>query len=92
MKLDLLPEDCIAHVLSCTSPRDACGSSLVSSAVRDASCSNIVWEKFLPSDYQEIMSRLVFPVTFTTKKDLFAKLSTPLLIDGGKKTSSIEGL
>ncbi|KAK2966390.1 hypothetical protein RJ640_013700 [Escallonia rubra] len=90
MKLDLLPEDCIAHVLSCTSPRDACGSSLVSSAVRSAAGSNVVWEKFLPSDYHEIMSRLVFPVAFTTKKDLFTKLSTPLLIDGGKKTFTID--
>lgn len=90
MKLDLLPDDCIAHVLSCTTPQDVCQSSIVSSAVRRAAESDNLWEKFLPSDYREIISRLMFPVSFTSKKELFVKLSSPLLIDGGSKTFSID--
>ncbi|KAM7481712.1 hypothetical protein LguiB_006295 [Lonicera macranthoides] len=90
MKFDLLPQDCVSYILSCTSPRDACRSSTVSSEVRDAADSNLMWEKFLPSDYPEIISRLVSPVEFKSKKELFLKLSTPLLIDGGKKIFSID--
>lgn len=88
MKLDFLPEECIAHVLSRTSPQDACRSSLVSSTVRNAAESNVLWEEFLPSDYREIISRLVYPFDFTSKKDLFVKLSSPRLIDGGRKVCS----
>uniref|UniRef100_A0A5B7BZE7 F-box domain-containing protein n=1 Tax=Davidia involucrata TaxID=16924 RepID=A0A5B7BZE7_DAVIN len=92
MKLDHLPEDCIAHVLSLTSPRDVCKSSLVSSVVHDAAESDLLWEKFLPSDYREILSRLATPVMFTSKKELFQRLCNPLLVDGGKKTFSLDKL
>lgn len=85
MKLDLLPEDCIVQVLSFTSPHDACHASLVSTMVRDAAISDLLWEKFLPSDYRQIISRLVLPINFASKKELFLKLFSPLLIDGGRK-------
>ncbi|KAK6119061.1 hypothetical protein DH2020_047198 [Rehmannia glutinosa] len=53
---------------------------------RDAADSDLAWENFLPSDYREIISRSVSPVEFSSKKELFRKLSsTPLLIDGGNK-------
>ncbi|XP_009761303.1 F-box protein PP2-B15-like [Nicotiana tabacum] len=90
MKLDLLPEDCIVQVLSFTSPHDACHASLVSTMVRDAAISDLLWEKFLPSDYRQIISRLVLPINFASKKELFLKLFNPLLIDGGRKTFSID--
>ncbi|MCD9560218.1 hypothetical protein HAX54_018717 [Datura stramonium] len=92
MKLDLLPEDCIVQILSFTSPRDACQLSLVSTMVRDAAASDLLWEKFLPSDYREIISRSLqlAIANFASKKELFLKLFTPLLIDGGSKSFSID--
>lgn len=85
MNLDELPEDCLAHILSLTSPQDACRSSLVTSSVRSMADSDNVWEKFLPLDYKEILSRLVFHVAYSSNKELFFNLCSPCLIDGGKK-------
>ncbi|KAK4851348.1 hypothetical protein QYF36_014380 [Acer negundo] len=42
--------------------------SLVSSTARSVSDSDIVWEDFPPSDYQEILSRLVWKVVYSSKK------------------------
>lgn len=88
MNVDLLPEDCFAHILSYTSPRDACRLSLVSSTVRFAADSDNVWQKFLPVDYQEILSRLVLPLVYISKKELFMRLCSPVLIDQGKKVNA----
>ncbi|EXB60972.1 Putative F-box protein [Morus notabilis] len=85
MDLDLLPGDCFAHILSLTSPRDACRSSLVSSSVRSMADLDSVWQKFLPSDYEEIIASLVSPVVYSSNKELFLRLCSPCLIDGGKK-------
>ncbi|CAI9304511.1 unnamed protein product [Lactuca saligna] len=85
-----LPHDCVVHILSRGSPRDACRFAVVSSVVRDAAESDVLWDEFLPSDYQEIISRCVCPVKYKSKRDLFFKLSSPLLIDGGMKTFSID--
>ncbi|CAA0822317.1 F-box protein PP2-B15 [Striga hermonthica] len=83
-----LPEECLSHVISLTcSPRDACRSSTVCGVFRGAADSDLTWDKLLPSDYREIISRSVCPPEFDSKKDLFVKLSSaPLLIDGGRKT------
>ncbi|KZV19468.1 hypothetical protein F511_31838 [Dorcoceras hygrometricum] len=90
-RIESLPEDCVVHVLSFTSPRDACRSSAVSSFFREAADSDLTWRKFLPADYAEIISRSVRDMEFSSMKDLFLKLSsTPLLIDGGRKTFSID--
>lgn len=90
MKLDLLPEDCIVQILLFTSPHDASQLSLVSTMVHDAALSDLLWEKFLPFDYREIIERFVLPIAFSSKKDLFLKLFKPLLIDGGSKSFSID--
>ncbi|PHT62480.1 hypothetical protein T459_33697 [Capsicum annuum] len=90
MKLYLLPEDCMVQILSFTSPHDACQLSLISTMVRDAAVSDLLWEKFLPSDYREIIERLVLPIVFASKKELFLKFFSPLLIDGGSKSFSID--
>ncbi|KAK4485271.1 hypothetical protein RD792_007903 [Penstemon davidsonii] len=67
-----LPEDCIAVILSFTSPEDACRAAAL-------------WERFLPSDYKNIIGRFVSPVTYSTKKELYFMLcKSPLLLDGGK--------
>ncbi|XP_052182538.1 F-box protein PP2-B15-like [Diospyros lotus] len=90
MKFDALPEDCIASILSLTSPPDAGKSSAVSSAVRAAAESDLLWESFLPPDYRDVLSRLTSPVLYRSKKELFLRLCIPRLIDGGTKSFSLE--
>ncbi|KAF5961867.1 hypothetical protein HYC85_003076 [Camellia sinensis] len=75
----------LSTILSNTSPLDACRSLLVSSSFRSAANSNIVWERFLPSDYEDIVSRSVTPLKFSSKKGIFVCLCDPILIDGGNK-------
>ncbi|XP_058103430.1 uncharacterized protein LOC131246999 [Magnolia sinica] len=81
---DGLNESCISHVLSLTSPPDVCRSSAVSTIFRSASESDAVWERFLPSDYPEILSRSASPVDFSSKKELFFRLCDSIPVDGGK--------
>lgn len=81
----MLPEECVSTILSNTSPLDACRSSMVSSTFRSLAAADVVWESFLPADYEDLVSRSVTPLTFTTKKELFLLLCSPVLIDGGKK-------
>ncbi|KAL0392962.1 UNVERIFIED_CONTAM: putative F-box protein PP2-B12 [Sesamum radiatum] len=43
------------------------------------------WERFLPPDYREIVSRSVSPLNYATRKELYLKLCDfPILIDGGE--------
>ncbi|KAL4380062.1 hypothetical protein GQ457_02G036590 [Hibiscus cannabinus] len=86
----MLPEDCLSVILSFTSPHDALRSSLVSSDFRSAADSDMVWERFLPSDYPEIVSSSVTPLEFCSKKELFQCLADSVLIDGGNKIFRLE--
>ncbi|XP_027349529.1 F-box protein PP2-B15-like [Abrus precatorius] len=89
--MELLPEDCFAHILSFTSPQDVCRTSLVSSIVRSMADSDTVWEKFLPFYYQDIVSSLATPsLLCSSKKELFVRLCKPQLIKDGNKMFSIE--
>ncbi|MCL7048817.1 hypothetical protein MKW94_017515 [Papaver nudicaule] len=89
--INLLPENCIAHILSLTTPRDVCRSSIVSPIFRLAADSNVVWEKFLPLDYRDIISRLCSPVaSYSSMKELYFHLCNPVRIDDGKMTFSLE--
>ncbi|XP_038878695.1 F-box protein PP2-B10-like [Benincasa hispida] len=90
MNIDLLPQDCIAHVLSFASAREACRLSTVSEMMHLIADSDVVWEKFLPFDCKEILLRLDSSVVYDTKKDLYFKLCCPHLIDGGKKIFYID--
>ncbi|KAJ8616100.1 hypothetical protein MRB53_035472 [Persea americana] len=85
-----LPEGCISHILSLTSPPDVCRSSAVCSIFRSASESDIIWERFLPSDHPDILNRSVSPLHLSSKKELFFGLLDPILIDEGKMSFSIE--
>ncbi|TKY61312.1 F-box protein PP2-B1 [Spatholobus suberectus] len=88
-----LPEGCIANILSFTSPRDACVLSLLSSSFRSAAQSDVVWERFLPSDYHAIISQSSNPLTYSSNKDLYLHLChNPLLIDAGKKSFALDKL
>ncbi|XP_059309506.1 putative F-box protein PP2-B12 [Lycium ferocissimum] len=88
----MLPEGCIAEILSLTSPRDVCRLSLVSPSLQSAADSDSVWEKFLPSDYQSIIAGSPTPIPdFRSLKDLYVYLSHhPILIDEGRKSFSLE--
>ncbi|XP_058182241.1 putative F-box protein PP2-B12 [Rhododendron vialii] len=86
-----LPEGCISQILSMASPRDACRSSAISPLFKSAADSDGVWEKFLPSNYRQIISRSVSPVVFPTKKHLYLSLcDSPLLLDGGKLSFALD--
>ncbi|KAL0335463.1 UNVERIFIED_CONTAM: F-box protein [Sesamum radiatum] len=55
---EALPEDCLSHVISFTSPRDACRAALVAGSFRRAADSDLAWEKIpaagLPPDYLQV--------------------------------------
>ncbi|KAJ4775576.1 F-box protein [Rhynchospora pubera] len=86
-----LPEDCLSHVISSTTARDACVSSTVSRAFRSAADSDTTWERLLPSDYASILSRAVKPVEYASKKELYFRLCDhPVLIDGCKMSFGLE--
>ncbi|KAK9136806.1 hypothetical protein Sjap_007400 [Stephania japonica] len=84
-----LPSDCFTRIFM-SIPRDACVSSTVSSAFRSFADSDEVWERFLPSDYEEMLARCVSPVQFSSKKELYFRLCDSVLIDGGNKVFSLE--
>ncbi|PWA65430.1 F-box domain, Phloem protein 2-like protein [Artemisia annua] len=88
--MERLPEDCITHIISFGSPRDACRCMVLASIFKNAAESDVLWDKFLPPDYQQVISKsLCRPMTYKSKRELFFKLSRPLLIDGGLKAFSI---
>ncbi|CAI9778246.1 unnamed protein product [Fraxinus pennsylvanica] len=81
----VLPEACISYIFSFTSPKDACIASTVSVGLKSAAESDLVWEQFLPSDYQDIIARSVSPLVYSSKKELYFHLcDSPILLDGGK--------
>ncbi|KAL6535274.1 hypothetical protein OROMI_026648 [Orobanche minor] len=88
-----LPVDCIAIVLSMTSPKDACRLSLVMPLFRSAAEADAVWERFLPHDYRDLVSRSIddgdsFLPNFRSKKELYLyHCDNPIVIDvdGRKK-------
>ncbi|CAI0545760.1 unnamed protein product [Linum tenue] len=51
-----LPAECLAHIISFTSPSDACRSSVVSCSFQSIADSDDVWKSFLPSDHEDILS------------------------------------
>ncbi|OWM72348.1 putative F-box protein PP2-B12 [Punica granatum] len=91
--LDALPVECIAHILSLTTPRDICRSSAVCRSFRAAACSEVAWGKFLPPDLDGITSRAsspFVPPSSSGKRDAYFRLcDTPVLIDGGLKSFSL---
>ncbi|PIA61276.1 hypothetical protein AQUCO_00300661v1 [Aquilegia coerulea] len=86
-----LPEECISTIFALTTPLDVCRCSPISFSVRSAADSNIAWEKFLPSDYQNILSTSVTPIQdFSSKKELYFHLCDSILIDEGRKNFWLE--
>ncbi|MED6126349.1 hypothetical protein PIB30_077588 [Stylosanthes scabra] len=89
---DSLPEECVSTIISFTSPPDACRFSMVSTALRSASDSDMLWLTFLPSDYLSIVSRSLTPLDleFSSSKSLFYALSRPLLLDEGNVSFKLD--
>ncbi|GLT87697.1 hypothetical protein SLE2022_057630 [Rubroshorea leprosula] len=82
-----LPADCLAAIISLTSPLDACRWSVVSPFFNAIVSSDAVWVNFLPSDYQNLV-----PASRSTSslKDLYLSLCDhPVLIEDGKKAFSL---
>uniref|UniRef100_A0A0E0BNG3 F-box domain-containing protein n=1 Tax=Oryza glumipatula TaxID=40148 RepID=A0A0E0BNG3_9ORYZ len=69
-----LPEACLAHAISFTTPTDACRCSAVSADFQAAASSNAVWERFLPPDYHSILARADDPC-LESKNDLNIKIT-----------------
>lgn len=88
LDFNMLPGDCVSSICSLTSPEDASRLSLVSSSFRSAAESDMVWERFLPSDYRDILARAIIPLKFSSKKELFFQLCDSIVLDGGRKVSS----
>lgn len=83
-----LPEDCIAKILSLTTPLDVCRLSAVSSIFRSAAGSDDVWNHFLPADFP---AGFAAPAGLPTRKQLFFSLvDNPLLINGTLLSFSLE--
>ncbi|KAH9670954.1 F-box protein [Citrus sinensis] len=96
-EMGLLPEGCIANVISLTTPRDACRLSSVSTVFKSAAESDAVWERFLPPDYPTLLSDAASSSSsssslhFSSKKELYFSLChNPILIDEGKKSFSLD--
>ncbi|KAL4561135.1 hypothetical protein LXL04_033297 [Taraxacum kok-saghyz] len=86
----LISEGRVSHILSHTSPRDAGTASSISRGFKFFANSDAVWEQFLPADYQEIISRSVSPVVYSSKKELYFRLcDSPILIDDGNMSFSL---
>ncbi|XP_058002934.1 putative F-box protein PP2-B12 [Hevea brasiliensis] len=94
--MSVLPEDCVAKVLSFTDPGDAARLSMVSSTFKSAAESDTVWEQLLPPDYRSIIfqsSDSSLLASTSSKKELFLRLcDNPILIDDGKKSFSLDKL
>ncbi|XP_019180198.1 PREDICTED: F-box protein At2g02240-like [Ipomoea nil] len=91
--MEKLADNCISDIISFTSPVDASVFSVISKRFKTTSESDTVWNKFLPSDIQQILSRSSssIPLVFPTKKDLYLSLSdSPILLDGGKLSFWLE--
>ncbi|KAG6530816.1 F-box protein At2g02240-like isoform X2 [Zingiber officinale] len=86
----MLPEECVSYLLSFTSPRDVCRSSLVSKSFLAAAQTDVLWESFLPSDVAEILSRATHPVDYSSRKELYFCLCHPLLVDEGRLSFQLE--
>lgn len=86
--ISLLPQDCISTIVSFTTPKDAIRASAVSSDFKVASGFDTTWERFLPSDYQHIVSMSETPLNYSTKRELFFLLcNSPIFLDGGTKVT-----
>ncbi|KAJ8561208.1 hypothetical protein K7X08_027398 [Anisodus acutangulus] len=87
----LLAEGIVSEILSFTSPEDTARLSVSSRGFNSAAESDVVWEKFLPSDYQHIISKSnsLLLGSLSKKEVYFSLCDSPILTDGGKLSFSL---
>ncbi|KAL4028926.1 F-box protein PP2-B13-like [Cucumis melo var. makuwa] len=92
--IGVLPEDCVSAILSLTTPSDAGKLALVSSMFRSAAESDVVWGRFLPENYEEIVaaSEISGEAPLSSKREAFFRLCSPILVEEGKKSFELEKL
>ncbi|KAI9194633.1 hypothetical protein LWI28_007766 [Acer negundo] len=79
-----LPGNCIAAVISFTSPRDAFRLACVSTTFRSAADSNVVWDRFLGIEYLSAISD-PGPVSSLSKKELYIRSYYVPILNGELK-------
>ncbi|XP_022767193.1 F-box protein PP2-A15-like isoform X1 [Durio zibethinus] len=81
-----IPESCVACVFTYLTPPEICNLARLNRAFRGAASSDSVWEKKLPSNYQDLLE-LMPPERYKnlSKKDIFALLSHAIPFDDGNK-------
>lgn len=82
MALSDLPPDCIALILSWTSPLDACRLASVCRSFASALASNVTWQNLLPSDYRDLCPE---SSPFADKRSVFECLARGVSLDGGRQ-------
>lgn len=83
-----LPESVVGSILVHLNPQEICRVAGISRAFRGASSADFVWESKLPENYKSVISRVFGNEDMDLcKKDIYAKLSTPNLIDGDTKVN-----
>lgn len=86
LKLDDIPESCVAMVLSYLDPPEICQLARLNRAFRAASSSDFIWEDKLPSNYKYLVDRFLdVGCGDLVKKDIYARLCKPICFDGGTK-------
>ncbi|KAE8670271.1 hypothetical protein F3Y22_tig00112159pilonHSYRG00142 [Hibiscus syriacus] len=88
----MLPEECQCLIISLTSPADACRSAMVSPSLISVADSDAVWEKFLPCDYNSILSSSSSSSLLSLgKKELYSHPSShPVLIQNGTMSFQLD--
>jgi len=82
-----LPEECIAIILSRTTPVDAGRLSLVSKTFHSAAKFDDVWNRFLLLSAPQFMASIISHNPLLTKKAIYLALSDrhhPIIINHGK--------
>merc|ERR1711915_267535 len=85
-----LPESCIYAIFSLTMPRDIGRLAVVCKLFKSVCYSDDLWNKFLPEECLQLLSRADAPVP-GSKGELCARLGDSILIDGGTKRAWLEG-
>ncbi|KAF3338400.1 putative F-box protein PP2-B12 [Carex littledalei] len=90
-EISRLPEDCLSHIISLTSLRDTCCCSAVSTSFLSAAIADVVWGNFLPTDIDNILSKIPNRPVFASKKDLYYHLSNRgVIVDDGKMSFRLD--
>lgn len=84
--LEDIPESCVALVLAYLNPPEICRSAQLNQSFYRASSADFVWESKLPDNYQILVKKLFNEKPESLlKKDIYAKLCSPIRFGGATK-------